>query len=147
MMHHDTYGPYRETYYNFWDAENTSGSNNRAVATVKTVYDPCPPDFCVPTSNCFYYMGKEKTYMISKSGLYGRWWTKDGVDIFFPYTGIRSSNNILDYVRTKGYCWTATPYNTQSGYGFRFETGLYPSIGVSIQNRYSGLAVRAVTEE
>jgi hypothetical protein len=143
----DTYGPYRETYYNFWDAENTSGSNNRAVATVKTVYDPCPPDFCVPTSNCFYYMGKEKTYMISKSGLYGRWWTKDGVDIFFPYTGIRSSNNILDYVRTKGYCWTATPYNTQSGYGFQFETGLYPSIGVSIQNRYSGLSVRAVTEE
>ena len=46
--------------YNYWDMINTSldnsNSTSRSVATVKTVYDPCPPDFCVPTSNCFYYI-------------------------------------------------------------------------------------------
>ena len=49
------YGPCNTTYYNMWDAQQTSTGDNISTATVKTVYDPCPPGFCVPTGNLYKY--------------------------------------------------------------------------------------------
>ena len=39
-----------------WDAQQTSTSDNIATPTVKTVYDPSPAGFCVPTGNLYYYV-------------------------------------------------------------------------------------------
>ena len=49
-----TKGPCNTTYYNMWDAQNTA-TDNVTTATKKTVYDPCPPGFCVPTGNLYKY--------------------------------------------------------------------------------------------
>ena len=54
-----TFGPCNTRYYNMWDAQQTSDAENTAAATVKTVYDPCPPGFCVPTSGLYNYIGSQ----------------------------------------------------------------------------------------
>ena len=51
-----TSGPCDTKYYNMWDAQQTSTADNTAAATVKTVYDPCPPGFCVPTIGLYNYI-------------------------------------------------------------------------------------------
>lgn len=42
--------------YNWNMNDNYTNADDFSVKTIKTVYDPCPPDFCVPTSRLFYYM-------------------------------------------------------------------------------------------
>lgn len=144
------YGPYNETKYNYWDAENTtldnSNSTSRAVATVKTVYDPCPPDFCVPTSNCFYYIySNYSSYFTWTSSPAGRTWKMSGANVFFPASGYRNfGNGTLRNVGSYGYCWSATPYSTNSGRLLYFSSsGTYWDNG----SRALGCAVRAVAEE
>lgn len=140
------YGPYKETKYNYWDTENTSTSSSRAVATVKTVYDPCPPDFCVPTSNCFDYIySNYSSYFTWTSSPAGRTWKMSGANVFFPASGRREYNNgTLNYVGSRGYCWTATPYSTNYGRDLLFHSS---SILWDNSYRAGGLAVRAVAEE
>jgi hypothetical protein len=50
-----TFGPCNTQYYNMWDAQQTS-TGDIATATVKTVYDPSPAGFCVPTGNLYDYI-------------------------------------------------------------------------------------------
>ena len=145
-----TYGPYNEYKYNYWDMENTaldnSNSTSRAVATVKTVYDPCPPDFCVPTSNCFYYIySNYSSYFTWTSSPAGRTWKMSGANVFFPASGYRSNGSgTLSNVGSGGYYWSATPYGT--GHGRRLYFGSsYTGWGNGY--RAFGFAVRAVAEE
>lgn len=144
------YGPYNETKYNYWDAENTaldnSNSTSRTVATVKTVYDPCPPDFCVPTSNCFYYIySNYSSYFTWTSSPAGRTWKMSGANVFFPASGSRSSSvGSLINVGSYGSYWAATPYSTNNGRQLSFNSGNTYWNNVS---RASGCAVRAVAEE
>ena len=145
-----TYGPYNENKYNYWDMENTaldnSNSTSRAVATVKTVYDPCPPDFCVPTSNCFYYIySNYSSYFTWTSTPAGRTWKMSGANVFFPASGCRNgSNGTLNNVGSYGYYWTATPYSTNSGRPLGFRSS---STGWNGDSRAYGCPVRAVAEE
>ncbi len=50
---------YDETFYNLWDATNTRAWENNGkslpsrTATVKSVYDPCPPGYKVPPTDTF----------------------------------------------------------------------------------------------
>ena len=145
-----TYGPYNEDKYNYWDAENTardnSNSTSRAVATVKTVYDPCPPDFCVPTSNCFYYIySNYSSYFTWTSSPGGRTWKMNGANVFFPASGRRGSGTgQLGNVGSDGYYWAATPYSTDYGRSFYFYSS---GTAWTQTGRSSGFAVRAVAEE
>ena len=145
-----TYGPYNETKYNYWDAENTtldnSSSTPRSVATVKTVYDPCPPDFCVPTSNCFYYIySNYSSYFPWSSTPAGRTWNKNGASVFFPASGYRYySSGRLSNVGSYGYYWAATPYSTSSG---RYISFISSSTFWNGSDRAGGFPVRAVAEE
>lgn len=145
-----TYGPHNEYKYNYWDMENTaldnSNSTSRAVATVKTVYDPCPPDFCVPTSNCIYYIySNYSSYFTWTSTPAGRTWKMNGANVFFPASGYRSgSNGSLNDVGSSSYYWTATPYSANHGRRLSFNSG---STGWGYYTRASGCPVRAVAEE
>lgn len=118
------YGPCNTTYYNMWDAQNTA-TNNVTSATKKTIYDPCPPGFCVPTGNLYCYMGNGLSNPTSSttrsdsnwdSTNKGKTWTLNGASIYFPAAGYRNySSGSLSIVGSGGYYWSATPSSTYYG--------------------------------
>ena len=139
-------GPCNTTYYNMWDAQNTA-TNNVTSATKKTIYDPCPPGFCVPTGNLWYYFGNGGSRSDSNwdSTNKGKTWTLNGASIYFPAAGYRrSSSGSLSGVGSYGYCWSATP----NGAGFGHCLGVYSgSWGWGNTYRANGFSVRPVAEE
>ena len=148
-----TYGPCNTTYYNMWDAQNTA-TNNVTSATKKTIYDPCPPGFCVPTGNLYCYMGNglsNPTSSTSRSDSNwdstnkGKTWTLNGASIYFPAAGyrIRSSGG-LGYMGLYGYYWSATPSSTRNGRGLYVDSSYWIWYDYS---RAYGFPVRAVAEE
>ena len=137
-----TNGPCNTRYYNMWDAQQTSNAENTAAATVKTVYDPCPPGFCVPTFGLYNYI-KTQYRPTFNAG-----YTYKGV--FFPASGERDyyygyidGVGTVNGVGTDGYYWSATPYNGTNSRYFRFtSSGWYLGSGY----RFNGFPVRAVAE-
>ncbi len=149
-------GPYgtgtNAAKYNYWDMNNTTASNNIITATVKTVYDPCPPGFCVPTSNLYYYINQNYsayfpwTATNASTGTQAkRTWTKDTPNLIFLASGYRyNSTGSVGNVGSYGYCWSASPYSGGYGYYLYFNSS---SASVSNSNRAYGCSVRAVAEE
>lgn len=143
-----TYGPVSTTYYNMWDAQNTT-TGNVTSATKKTIYDPCPPGFCVPTGNLWYYFGNGGNRSMSTfdSTNKGATWNTGitGDALWFPASGYRDrGSGSLDYVGSYGYCWSASPYGTSSGRRLRFDSGNW-YWGNYV--RAYGFPVRPVAEE
>ena len=142
------YGPYNENKYNYWDMNQTS-TGNIATKTVKTVYDPCPPGFCVPTSNLWYYMSGNSGGS-SSSGSWdstnkGRLWTSNTPEVFFPASGYRHfSSGSLYGVGSYGYYWSASAYGSYFGHYLRFTSS---SWSWDYYDRAYGFPVRAVAEE
>jgi hypothetical protein len=131
-----TSGPCDTQYYNMWDAQQTSDAENTATATVKTVYDPCPPGFCVPTSGLYKYIGSQTIPEFRNGCTYN--------DVFFPASGYRgSSSGGLLGVGTYGYYWSATPDVGISGRSLYFKSG---SWRLDSNRRAMGCSVRAVAE-
>ena len=140
-----TYSPYNETNYNYWDINNNT-TNNITTATNKTIYDPCPPGFCVPTGNLYYYMGQGGSRSDSNwnSTLKGKTWTINGKNIFFPAAGYRNYSSVsLYYVVTFGYVWSASPYSSSYGRYLNFSSSYWYWY---YNNRSYGYAVRPVQE-
>ena len=128
--------PNTSTAYNLWDALQTSNAENTAAATVKTVYDPCPPGFCVPTIGLYNYIKDQDRPEFDKGYTYS--------NVFFPASGRRySGSGSLYGVGTYGNCWSATARNATSGRSFSFSDG---SWGLYSGNRSVGFPVRAVAE-
>ena len=128
-------GPCNTTYYNMWDAQQES-DDVAAAATIKTVYDPCPPGFCVPTSGLYSYI-RSQTRPSWNTG-----YTYSGV--FFPASGYRISNSgSLGDVGIAGNWWSATSNGTS---GRRFWINVS---GWFLNFTYLayGYPVRAVAEE
>ena len=142
------YGPYNENKYNYWDMNQTS-TGNITTATVKTVYDPCPPGFCVPTGNLYYYMGNtgssNSSYGTWQSTPPGRTWIYGGANNFFPASGRRDgSTGSLSIVGSYGFYWSASAYNSNGG----LDLGIYSGGWYwNNDNRAYGFPVRAVAEE
>jgi hypothetical protein len=71
--------------YNLWNAYAWCDSDFRSESQVfKTVYDPCPPGFTVPSRGTFDNVGGVSTHKVGDAS--------DGVLLsghFFPFTGIR----------------------------------------------------------
>ena len=130
-----TYGPCDSRYYNMWDAQQTS-TGIAAAATKKTVYDPCPPGFCVPTSGLYNYIASQTVPAFNKGCTYS--------GVFFPASGFRFYNSgDLISVGTYDYYWSATPYSGAHGRNFDFSSsGWY----LSSNYRANGFPVRAVAE-
>ena len=138
------YGPYNENKYNYWDMNQTS-TGNITTATVKTVYDPCPPGFCVPTGNLYYYANSNSGQTAWQSTPPGRNWTVNGTPIFFPASGLRNySSGSLGNVGSYGCYWSASAYGSNYGHYLYFNSG-YWYWNYSI--RAYGFPVRAVAEE
>ena len=134
-----TFGPCNTKYYNMWDAQQTSNDENTAAATVKTVYDPCPPGFCVPTSGLYNYIKSQNIPTWNTGYTYP---ATNGV--FFPASGYRNfSSGDLYGVGTDGRYWSATPKNITHGHYFKFDSG---SWALSSNARAMGCPVRAVAE-
>ena len=148
------YGPCSTTYYNMWDAQNTA-TNNVTSATKKTIYDPCPPGFCVPTGNLYCYMGNGLSNPTSSTSLSdsnwdstnkGKTWTLNGVSIYFPSAGYRyySSGTLYDMGSSYGWCWSATPFSSHHGRYLSFTSNYW---GWYNYYRAAGYPVRPVAEE
>lgn len=145
--YHSVSGPVTTTYYNMWDAQNAA-TDNVATATKKTIYDPCPPGFCVPTSNLWYYFGNGDSRSDSNwdSTNRGKTWTLNSPNIWFPVAGFRNvSSGALGNVGSFGYYWSATPVNSYDG-RFLYFYSRYWYWG-NYFNRANGFSVRPVAEE
>ena len=140
------YGPCNTTYYNMWDAQNTA-TNNVTSATKKTIYDPCPPGFCVPTGNLYYFMGNAGSRSDSNwdSTNKGKTWTLNGASIYFPAAGSRHySSGSLSSVGSYSDCWSATPGSANNGRFLGFGSGYW---SWNDYVRALGISVRPVAEE
>jgi hypothetical protein len=147
------YKPVSTNYYNMWDAQNKA-THNVATATEKTIYDPCPPGFCVPTGNLYCYMGNglsNSTINTTRSDSNwdstnnGKTWTLNDTSIYFPATGIRNSNSgTLGLVGSDGFYWSATPHSSLSGRCLRVDSSDWYWYNNS---RATGFPVRPVAEE
>jgi hypothetical protein len=146
------YGPVTTTYYNMWDAQNTT-TNNVTTATKKTIYDPCPPGFCVPTGNLWYYFGGNANPTGSNSRSDSNWdstnkgktWTLNGASIYFPAAGYRyRSSGSLGLVGSYGFYWSATPFSANLGRYLDVYSGNWDW---NYAYRANGFSVRPVAEE
>ena len=141
----NSYCPYNEQMYNYWDI-NQNGGDNDTTATKKTVYDPCPPDFCVPTGNLFYYIGNSSGGSWDSTNK-GRIFNTVTPSLFFPASGCRGSLSAsLGNVGSGGYSWSASGYSDNSHYAgnLNFDSG---SSGWIYYGRSNGFPVRPVSEE
>ena len=131
------------SYWNLWDAQQTSMGNNISTATIKTVYDPCPAGFCIPTGNLYnYFQGNNK--LIWDSTIKGRITTSVNPSVFFPASGYRKSNNgTLNDVGVIGCYWAAKPVYTD---GCSLVLGSNNALWTTYSRDF-GFSVRAVVEE
>lgn len=149
------YSPYNDNKYNYWDM-NQTGTGNITTATVKTIYDPCPKGFCIPTGGLYYYMGQYTTntsYSTWDDSNLGRTWVYNGANLFFPALGQRLYfDGDLNTVGTSGCYWSASAYaeykngNFNKYYGYMLNIGSDQMIG-NREFRTSGQTVRPVLEE
>lgn len=143
------YGPYSTSQYNLWDANNTTYDQIK-TKTVKTIYDPCPPGFCIPTSDLWKKMrGNSGSY--NSTGSWddtnkGRLWTDNTPNVYFPASGYRNYNygGTLDDVGWYGYYWSASPYRSDHGRNLYVYWSYWSWAGYY---RSYGFPVRAVLEE
>lgn len=138
-----TGGPVTTTYYNMWDAQNNT-TDNVTSATKKTIYDPCPPGFCVPTGNLWNYFcnnGYRTMSNWSTANNCTEWKTGiTGDALWFPAAGYRNySSGALSYFGSYGCCWSATPNGTSYGRALNYTSTMwywqktYRSMGYSVR--------------
>ena len=138
------YGPYNENMYNYWDI-NQNGTGAITTYTKKTVYDPCPAGFCVPTGQLYNWMNSKSGTWNSTSNQQGRTLTYNSYNIFFPASGCRgSSSSQLYNAASYGYCWSASANSSNNGHYLNFNSGSFYWVNSS---RAYGCPVRAVAEE
>lgn len=139
-------GPYITYQYNLWDANNTT-TDNITTKTVKTIYDPCPPGFCIPTSDLWHVMtgGSSNTTGTWYDTNIGRLWESDSPHVFFPASGLRIySGDFLNRVGSRCYYWSASPNSYETGLDLYLDSSNWKW---NAMFRAYGFSVRAVLEE
>ena len=150
-------------YYNLWDTSCNETSGNllntaRFLPAIKSVYDPCPPGFCLPPNGAFTGFTRSGNNSnipseLNVLGSFNKGWhfrtvLKDesgGETIFFHALGYRTPNgDVLLDVGSRGLYWSSVSYDTV--YGDYFD--LLPA---SVGPLYSdpsvyGHAIRPVKE-
>lgn len=150
-------------FYNLWSMNNNHRGDKDAandIEVVKTIYDPCPVGFNVPTNGAFSGFttnGKcqgpmnvdgtnvKATYDLNSGHLF---WTNSNKTetIYFPATGYRSlRDSKIDAANVQGDYWSADPYDWTAACVLGFSSNeVYP---LFFNTRTYGFAVRPVAEK
>ena len=129
-------------YYNLWDTKcnedgGTTITTARFESATKSVYDPCPPGFCLPPNGAFTGFTRTGNNTGSSSewnvsGVFNKGWNfrtvlKDesgGETIFVPASGVRNTyDGVLNSVGNYGIYWSGVPYNSSFGCSLIFYSG------------------------
>ena len=155
------------SYMNLWDATNNIAYNKNTPiedqTVVKTIYDPCPPGFCLPPailfsgmsiSNQFTQVSTKISDVADLNALYPSahgvtiygGLNKTGDKIFNPALGaIESTNDYqLLYLDEEADLWTASGSNRNYVF-WSFTTNQVIHVGSSPKD--SGLPVRGIKEQ
>ena len=149
-------------FYNLWSANNVRRGDMNAmndIPVVKTIYDPCPVGFSVPTNGAFSAFtsdGKSTGSMnvngTNNTATYNAqsghiFWTNHNKNatIYFPASGFReASNGNISKFNEFGDYWSADPQDVNNGCCMGFSvTGVSP---LHVNLRTYGFAVRPVSE-
>jgi len=138
------YGPYSTNQYNLWDANenNITNDGNYGGNTVKTIYDPCPPGFCVPRGNLYFTIPGIASAWVPD--IASRYWNTFPT-LYFPASGLRytSSGSTIYLVGSSGYCWSSSAHSgTYARILYLYSSGC----GVYYDARAYGFTVRPVQE-
>ncbi|WP_449020539.1 hypothetical protein [Prevotella jejuni] len=150
-------------FYNLWSMNNNHRGDKDAandIEVVKTIYDPCPVGFNVPTNGAFSGFttnGKcqgpmnvdgtnvKATYDLNSGHLF---WTNSNKTetIYFPASGYRSLNDSkIAAANVQGDYWAADPYDWTAACVLGFSSNeVYP---LFFNTRTYGFAVRPVAEK
>ena len=160
------------TYLNLWAANNGSTSTEMTDRPIKTVYDPCPAGFCIPTPAAFtgftttgYNTRKPSEWNVDDTSQeafirdfgFNFWTNQDhNQKLFIPAIGSRRySSGIMNEMGSRGKYWTAaTHYQHDQVFAFDFynsndaEVYSIPIIYTSHLSRRSfSIPVRPVAEK
>ena len=150
-------------FYNLWSMNNNRrGDKNAAnnIEVVKTIYDPCPVGFNVPTNGAFSGFttngqnegpmnvngtNVKATYELNSGHIF---WTNSSKTetIYFPATGFRNAtDDKINEANSFGDYWSADPqdYNNGCVMGFSYDK-VYP---LFFNIRTFGFSVRPVAEK
>ncbi len=132
-------------YYNLWNAQNIS-TGEVSTATKKTVYDPCPPGFCVPTSNLHYYLNRNRSESVWDDVNKGRMFTFGTQNYFFPASGWRNiyGSGTMLAVGASNRIWSSIPNDNTSAINLFLGQYNTNCINNGTGNPYS---IRPVAEE
>lgn len=111
--------------------------------TDKTIYDPCPPGWRVPDSECIDL----SECMVASSGAIKVYKANDATIMsWFPATGYRKGKNakMTDVTRVGGY-WSVAPDITRTYY-FEYHSGTSITTNTYKTSRSTGMTVRCVKE-
>ena len=126
-------------YYNLWDTKCNETGNNKNITdarfepVTKSVYDPCPPGFCLPPNGAFTGFTSTgntsgNSSELNVSGSFNKGWNfrtvlmgepDPAIDptIFFPASGYRDysySGGLYD-IGEDGRYWSSAPYKAGGG--------------------------------
>ena len=132
------------TYHNHWSSTIAgTGLRQNANAKAKTVYDPSPVGFRVPSPDAWNGFNTSNFTWGTVNGDKGRTYVPSG--LFFPASGYRyGGSGGVDDVGSDGFHWSSSPYTASDGYYLRFYSGrVDPS---DSNSRVHGFPVRCVKE-
>ena len=136
-------GPYGSSQYNVWNAVN-DGKQQEGAKTVKTIFDPCPPGFCVPNREIMTFLTKEGTmnWQVERGGYE---WKKDENILFFPCTGKREERKSgIEEVGKIAMLWTADAETDLEGYLLQMQDG---EAKIAKGHKAAGYCIRPVADE
>ena len=143
---------YSTPYYNTWSINHHGNLGLNSVPVVKTVYDPCPAGFCMPTKDAFFtFSNGARPNAPSNSWDNGIHFytekssTSTTPTIFFPALGLRSNaDGSLMQRTTYGFYWAAEGTNTYYGNCCNFQNGFLDSY--AYKDRSLAFAVRPMAD-
>lgn len=109
--------------YNLWNSAIYQTMDSGGSDKWKTIYDPCPPGFCVPNLNVYTGLVFLRADRVKKGNFYS---DGNGGEVFFPYTGLRVFYNPTggqrpgvysleaEQVTSIGFLWTDCPFQIKN---------------------------------